>query len=40
MGVDQRLSLEKIAKKENRTITNLINMVLQRYIEEYENVKK
>ena len=40
MPVNQRLELEKIAKKENRTVTNLINMALQKYIEEYGGVKK
>ena len=28
MSMDQRLELERIAKKEDRTVTNLINMVL------------
>ena len=40
MPVEQRLALEKIAAKESRTITNLINMVLSQYIEEYNSVKK
>lgn len=40
MPVDQRLELEKIAHKEDRTITNLINMVLKNYIERYNGVKK
>ena len=39
MTVSQRLQLECIAKKEDRTVTNLINMVLKKYIEEY-NAKK
>ena len=38
--VEQRLELEKIAKKEDRTVTNLINMVLKNYIERYNGVKK
>ena len=40
MPVDQRLELEKIADKEDRTVTNLINMVLKNYIERYNGVKK
>ena len=40
MSVNQRLELEKIAKKEDRTVTNLINMVLKNYIERYNSVKK
>lgn len=40
MPVDQRLELEKIATKEDRTVTNLINMVLKNYIERYNGVKK
>lgn len=40
MPVSQRLELEKIAKKEDRTITNLINMALKRYIEMYNGAKK
>lgn len=40
MPVSQRLELEKIAKKEDRTVTNLINMALKRYIEMYNGVKK
>jgi hypothetical protein len=40
MPIEQRLELEKIAKKEDRTVTNLINMALKRYIEMYNGVKK
>lgn len=40
MPVEQRLQLEVIAKKEDRTVTNLINMVLKKYIEEYNKAKK
>ena len=40
MSVDQRLQLEKIAKNEDRTVTNLINTVLKNYIERYNGVKK
>lgn len=39
MLVEQRLQLELIAKKEDRTVTNLINMVLKKYIEEYNKAK-
>lgn len=40
MPVAQRLELEKIAKQEDRTVTNLINMVLKGYIERYNGLKK
>lgn len=40
MSVNTRLELEKIAKKEDRTVTNLINVAIKRYIEMYEGVKK
>ena len=40
MSVDQRLELERIAKKEDRTVTNLINMALKRYIDLYNGNKK
>ena len=40
MPAEQRIELEKIAKKEDRTVTNLINMVLKNYIERYNGVKK
>ena len=40
MPVSQRLELEKIAKKEDRTVTNLINMALKRYIDMYNGEKK
>lgn len=40
MSVDQRLALEKIAAKEERTITNLINIAIKRYIERYSGEKK
>ena len=39
MPVEQRLELEKIAKKEDRTVTNLINMALKRYIDMYNGKK-
>ena len=40
MSVDQRLELERIAKNEDRTITNLINIAIKRYIETYNGQKK
>lgn len=41
MKASLRLELEKIAAKEDRTITNLINIAIKRYIETYNNgVKK
>ena len=40
MSIEQRLALEKIAKKEDRTITNLINVAIKRYIEMYNGEKK
>ena len=40
MSVEQRLELERIAKKEDRTVTNLINMALKRYIDMYNGAKK
>ena len=39
MPVEQRLELERIAKKEDRTVTNLINMALKRYIDMYNGEK-
>ena len=40
MPVEQRIELERIAKKEDRTVTNLINMALKRYIDMYNGEKK
>lgn len=40
MSAEQRLELERIAKIEDRTVTNLINMALRRYIDMYNGVKK
>lgn len=39
MPVSTRLTLEKIAKKEDRTITNLVNVAIKRYIEMYNGQK-
>jgi predicted transcriptional regulator len=33
MSSEQKFQLDKIAYKEDRTVTNLINMVLKNYIE-------
>lgn len=40
MPASQRFQLEQIAMKESRTVTNLINMVLKEYIDNYNNAKK
>ena len=40
MKASLRLELEKIAEKEDRTVTNLINMALKRYIDMYNGEKK
>ena len=40
MPVELRLELEKIATKEDRTVTNLINMALKRYIQLYNGEKE
>ena len=40
MSAEQKLQLELIANKEGRTLTNLINRVLQEYINNYNCVKK
>lgn len=40
MPADMRIELQKIADKEDRTITNLINMALKRYIDMYNGEKK
>ena len=40
MPENQKFQLDMIAHKESRTLTNLINKVLQEYIEEYNSAKK
>ena len=40
MPASQRFQLEQIAAKESRTVTNLINMVLKKYIDEYNVAKR
>ena len=39
MPISQRIALERIASREDRTVTNLINMALKRYIEMYDGKK-
>ena len=39
MSAEQKFQLDKIAYKEDRTITNLINMVLKNYITRYNGEK-
>ena len=36
MQTGLRIDLAKIAAKENRNLTNLINMILSKYVEEYD----
>lgn len=40
MPVELRLELERISKKEDRTITNLIHVALKNYIAMYNGEKK
>ena len=40
MHPELRFKLERIAHNEDRTLTNLINMALKRYVDMYEGVKK
>ena len=40
MPAERRIELERIAQKEDRTVTNLINLAIKRYIEMYNGVKK
>ena len=40
MPAEQRFSLEQISAKESYTITNLINMILKKYISAYNNGEK
>lgn len=40
MSASQRFQLEQIAAKQSRTVTNLINMILKEYIEDYSKAKK
>jgi hypothetical protein len=40
MSVKQKLDLERMAYEQDRTVTNLINVILKKQIEEWENQKK
>ena len=40
MTIEQKFALEKIAHYQDRTLTNLINLALKKYIEEWEGLKK
>ena len=40
MPAEQRFSLEQISAKESYTVTNLINMILKKYISAYNNGEK
>ncbi len=40
MTTEQKFALEKIAHCQDRTLTNLINVVLKQYIEEWDSLKK
>lgn len=40
MTPELRFQLERIAHNEDRTLTNLINMALKRYVDMYNGVKK
>ena len=40
MTPELRFQLEKIAHNEDRTLTNLINMALKRYVDMYNGEKK
>ena len=39
MTSEQKFELDKIAYKEDRTVTNLINIAIKRYIETYNGKK-
>ena len=40
MSMEQKLDLERIANEQDRTVTNLINVILKRYIKEWREGKK
>ena len=40
MTIEQKFALEKIAHCQDRTLTNLINVILKQYVEEWETLKK
>lgn len=40
MSIEQKLDLERMAYEQDRTVTNLINVILKKQIEEWGNSKK
>lgn len=40
MTIEQKLDLERMAYEQDRTVTNLINVILKKQIEEWEKGKK
>ena len=40
MSIEQKLNLERMAYEQDRTVTNLINVILKKHIEEWEKQKK
>lgn len=40
MSIEQKLDLERMAYEQDRTVTNLINVILKKEIEEWESQKK
>lgn len=40
MPIEQKLDLERIAYEQDRTVTNLINVILKKHIEEWRSAKK
>lgn len=40
MSIKQKLDLERMAYEQDRTVTNLINVILKKEIEEWEKQKK
>lgn len=40
MSIEQKLDLERMAYEQDRTVTNLINVILKKHIEEWRNEKK
>lgn len=40
MSIEQKLDLERMAYEQDRTVTNLINVILKKEIEEWRNEKK
>ena len=40
MTIEQKLDLERMAYEQDRTVTNLINVILKKEIEKWESQKK